>query len=128
MDVSHLRSFVSTLSLSGPTLPSTAARRAEKDPTLLIRTVDELCQTVALMESGNPDEYYDIAQRDRKYAAVNAQNGPLLLEKVERGRELAGSNEVFNAADQNRTRTSDRFGNVIRGLRRGTESEHRSLT
>lgn len=128
MDVSHLRSFVSTLSLSNQAPSATTNRKVDKERTNLIRTVDELSQTAALMESGNPDEYYDITQRDRKYAAVDAQNGPLLLEKVERGRELAGSNEVFSTADQSKARTGDRFGNVIRGLRRGTESEHRSLT
>ena len=101
-------------------------RNADKDPQILRCTVDELSQTVALMESGNPDEYYDIGQRNRKYAAVDPQNGPLLLEKVERGRELVTSPEGINTVEQGKTKTSDRFGNVIRGLRRGTESEHRA--
>ena len=42
------------------------------------------------MLASDPDEFYDISQRDKKYGSVNPQNGAELLEKVDRGREGAG--------------------------------------
>lgn len=48
---------------------------------ILRENLDELQQTVALMQSDNPDEYYDISLRNRKYGRVDAMNGPVLLEK-----------------------------------------------
>ena len=77
------------------------------------------------MKNDNPEEFYDIAQRNRKYAAVDKQNGPKLLEKVERGKNVqTGSSDAIAASEQvgGKTKASDRFGNVIRGFRRGTES------
>ena len=77
------------------------------------------------MKSGNPEEFYDITQRDRKYGAVNAQNGPILLEKAERGKDLTTARDAVQSTEPGKSKASDRFGNVIRGLRRGTESDHK---
>ncbi|TLD28943.1 hypothetical protein PspLS_03852 [Pyricularia sp. CBS 133598] len=48
---------------------------------MLTQTLDELQQTVELMKSGNSDEFFEAAVRNKKYPRVNAMNGPMLLEK-----------------------------------------------
>ena len=48
---------------------------------ILQQNLDELKQTVALMQAENSDEYYDVSTRNKKYGRVDAQNGVLLLEK-----------------------------------------------
>ncbi|KAI4142184.1 MAG: hypothetical protein LQ340_007420, partial [Diploschistes diacapsis] len=63
-DVKYLSDFVETL----------------ENP-ILQQTLDELRQSVALMQSDNSDEYYDVSTRNKKYGRVDALNGPLLLEK-----------------------------------------------
>ena len=63
-DVQYLSHFVDTL----------------RNP-ILQENLDELRQTVNLMQADNTDEYYDVSTRNKKYGKVNALNGPLLLEK-----------------------------------------------
>jgi HPt (histidine-containing phosphotransfer) domain-containing protein len=65
LDVQHLTDFVSKL----------------ENAFMLEQNLDELQQTVALMQSENHDEFYDISVRNKKYGRVDAMNGPLLLEK-----------------------------------------------
>lgn len=48
---------------------------------ILHENLDELQQTVNLLQSDNTDEFYDIATRNKKYGRVDAMNGPILLEK-----------------------------------------------
>lgn len=48
---------------------------------ILRENLDELQQTIALMQADNSDEYYDVSTRNKKYGRVDAMNGPLLLEK-----------------------------------------------
>lgn len=48
---------------------------------ILRENLDELQQTVALMQAENSDEFYDMSTRNKKYGRVDAMNGPLLLEK-----------------------------------------------
>jgi hypothetical protein len=48
---------------------------------ILRENLDELQQTVQLMQSDNADEFYDISMRNKKYGRVDAINGPVLLEK-----------------------------------------------
>lgn len=48
---------------------------------ILRENLDELQQTIALMQADNSDEFYDISTRNKKYGRVDAMNGPLLLEK-----------------------------------------------
>lgn len=48
---------------------------------ILRENLDELQQTVHLMQADNTDEFYDISTRNKKYGRVDAINGPVLLEK-----------------------------------------------
>ncbi|KAL9031919.1 MAG: hypothetical protein Q9196_000115 [Gyalolechia fulgens] len=63
-DVQYLTEFVDTL-----------------DNPVLKENLDELQQTVALMQNENSEEFYDVATRNKKYGRVDAANGPILLEK-----------------------------------------------
>ncbi|PHH67967.1 hypothetical protein CDD80_344 [Ophiocordyceps camponoti-rufipedis] len=65
-DVQYLTEFVSSLE-NGP---------------MLKENLDELQQTINLMQSDNFDEFFDISTRNKKYGRVDAMNGPLLLEKL----------------------------------------------
>ncbi|KAI4229293.1 MAG: hypothetical protein L6R36_000945 [Xanthoria steineri] len=64
-DVHYLTEFVGTLN----------------NP-ILRENLDELRQTVSLMQAENSDEFYDVATRNKKYGRVDAMNGPTLLEKL----------------------------------------------
>lgn len=64
MDVDYLIDFVDKLNVP-----------------ILRENLDELQQTVQLMQSDNTDEFYDISTRNKKYGQVDALNGPILLEK-----------------------------------------------
>lgn len=48
---------------------------------MLRENLDELQQTVALLQSDSQDDFYDISTRNKKYGRVDALNGPILLEK-----------------------------------------------
>lgn len=64
-DVDYLAEFVDSL---------------ENAP-ILRENLDELQQTVNLMQTDNPDEFYDVATRNKKFGRVDAMNGPKILEK-----------------------------------------------
>lgn len=64
-DVDYLAEFVDSL---------------ENAP-ILKENLDELQQTVQLMQTENPDEFYDTSIRNRRFGRVDAMNGPRLLEK-----------------------------------------------
>ena len=64
LDVEYLSQFVDSLNVP-----------------ILRENLDELQQTVQLLQADNSDEFYDIAVRNKKYGRVDAMNGPLLLEK-----------------------------------------------
>ncbi|KAI9147903.1 Exocyst complex component sec15 [Paramyrothecium foliicola] len=49
---------------------------------MLRQNLDELQQTVNLMQSDNHDEFFDISTRNKKYGRVDALNGPILIEKL----------------------------------------------
>lgn len=49
---------------------------------MLRENLDELQQTITLMQSDNHDEFFDISTRNKKYGRVDAMNGPILLEKL----------------------------------------------
>lgn len=63
-DVQYLTEFVDTLG----------------NP-VLRENLDELQQTVALLQAENSDEFYDVSTRNKKYGRVDTMNGPALLEK-----------------------------------------------
>jgi hypothetical protein len=63
-DVEYLSQFVDSLNVP-----------------ILRENLDELQQTVQLMQADNADEFYDVSTRNKKYGRVDAMQGPLLLEK-----------------------------------------------
>jgi hypothetical protein len=48
---------------------------------MLRENLDELQQTVNLIQSDNQDEFFDISTRNKKYGRVDAHNGLKLIEK-----------------------------------------------
>lgn len=64
-DVQYLTEFVDSL----------------ENGAMLRENLDELQQTINLMQSDNHDEFFDISIRNKKYGRVDALNGPILLEK-----------------------------------------------
>lgn len=67
-DVQYLSDFIDTLD----------------NAPILKQNLDELQQTVLLMQTENPDEFYDIGVRNRKFGRVDAMSGPMILEKYVR--------------------------------------------
>ena len=51
---------------------------------ILGQNLEELQQTVSLMQAENSEEFYDVSIRNKKYGRVDAMNGPVLLEKYVR--------------------------------------------
>ena len=49
---------------------------------ILLENLEELQQTVNLLQTDNPDEYYDVGVRNRKYGRVNPSHGQELLQKL----------------------------------------------
>ncbi|MCJ1367737.1 Exocyst complex component 6 [Acarospora aff. strigata] len=70
---------------------------------ILRKNLDELQQTVALMQADNSDEYYDITTRNKKYGRVDAATGPILLEKLTHTVQSPTKTDKFTAL-------SSRFG------------------
>ncbi|KAI0177565.1 exocyst complex subunit Sec15-like-domain-containing protein [Pestalotiopsis sp. NC0098] len=66
MDVKHLTDFVDGL----------------ENGFMLRSNLDELEQTILLLQSDNTDEFFDVSTRNKKYGRVDAMNGPILLEKL----------------------------------------------
>lgn len=73
-----------------------------KNP-ILMENLDELMQTVALMASDNAEEFFDIAQRNRKYGKVDQLKGTVLSAKVADGAAVAA---------QSPAKPSDRFATL----------------
>jgi hypothetical protein len=63
-DVVHLSEFVE--SIGNP---------------ILKKNLDQMLQTVALMNTSDPDEFFDVALANKKYGMVDRANGAILLEK-----------------------------------------------
>ncbi|PYI26572.1 putative exocyst complex component Sec15 [Aspergillus indologenus CBS 114.80] len=62
---------------------------------ILRENLDELQQTVQLMQADNTDEFYDISTRNKKYGRVDAINGPVLLEKITRTVQSSAKTDKF---------------------------------
>lgn len=92
-DTSYLSDFVS--SLNNP---------------ILMENLDELTQTVALMGTENSDEFYDVAQRNRKYGKVDNMKGAILLEKVTEGAQVAAQSPTKPATNERFGTLGSRFG------------------
>ncbi|KAF2490370.1 putative exocyst complex component Sec15 [Lophium mytilinum] len=76
---------------------------------ILKENLDELVQTVALMATDNSDEFFDVAQRNRKYGKVDREKGAILIEKVMEGAAVAA---------QSPSKPSDRFATIGSRFRR----------
>ena len=48
---------------------------------ILKENLDELVQSVALMQTTDPDEFFDVSQANKKYGRVDRANGAILIEK-----------------------------------------------
>jgi Exocyst complex subunit Sec15-like. len=59
-----------------------SAIRGQSECPYSARNLDELQQTVQLMQADNADEFYDVSTRNKKYGRVDAMQGPLLLESM----------------------------------------------
>ena len=66
LDVQHFSEYVRTL----------------PNNMILLESLDELSQTISLMQSSQPEEFYDISLRNKKYGNVDPMKGPQLLEKL----------------------------------------------
>lgn len=73
-DVDYLVQFVSSL----------------ENGQMLRENLDELSQTIALLQTDNQDEFFDISTRNKKYGRVDALHGPMLLEKYVQLRHYEG--------------------------------------
>jgi hypothetical protein len=71
---------------------------------ILMENLDELTQTVALMGSDNSEEFFDIAQRNKKYGKVDQMKGAILLEKVQEG--------AMVQAQSPKVESKERFGTL----------------
>jgi hypothetical protein len=76
----------------------------------LMENLDELTQTVALMGTENSDEFYDVAQRNRKYGKVDNMKGAILLEKVTEGAQVAAQSPTKPATNERFGTLGSRFG------------------
>ena len=86
-DAQHLADFVSSLGTITPQ-STIGSEKSGPDSTILLNQIDPLRQTVELMRSKEPEEFYDASARSRKYGSVDRMNGAILLEKVHEGREI----------------------------------------
>jgi hypothetical protein len=75
---------------------------------MLQQNLDELQQTVELLQSDNHDEFFDISTRNKKYGRVDALNGPVLLEKLTQAAENPARSAP--ATLPNFSNISSRFG------------------
>lgn len=79
---------------------------------ILRENLDELQQTVMLMQAENSDEYYDVSTRNKKYGRVDAMNGPLLLEKYVIGR-MTPTNYYLMTLEPRHLADLNRLTNVV---------------
>ncbi|KAF2205135.1 exocyst complex subunit Sec15-like protein [Delitschia confertaspora ATCC 74209] len=91
-DISKLSAFVQ--SLNNP---------------ILMENLEELWQTAALMGSDNSDEFFDVAQRNKKYSKVDGIKGAILIEKVMEGQAVAAQAQSEKKSERFATLGS-RFG------------------
>ncbi|KAL5604652.1 hypothetical protein BROUX41_001997 [Berkeleyomyces rouxiae] len=80
-DVKHINSF-GVASLAKDVYYLTEFVDSLENGAMLRENLDELQQTINLMQSDNHDEFFDISTRNKKYGRVDPLNGPILLEKV----------------------------------------------
>jgi hypothetical protein len=62
------------------------------------------------MGADNSDEFFDIAQRNRKYGKVDQLKGAILIEKVQEGAQVAAQSPTKPAATERFGTLGSRFG------------------
>ncbi|KAI1490835.1 exocyst complex subunit Sec15-like-domain-containing protein [Biscogniauxia mediterranea] len=92
MDVHHLTDFVDGL----------------ENGFMLRSNLDELEQTIHLLQSDNTDEFFDISTRNKKYGRVDAMTGPTLLEKLTQS--ISGPGQAAQRFANFSSNLSSRFG------------------
>ncbi|KAI0115003.1 exocyst complex subunit Sec15-like protein [Daldinia grandis] len=92
MDVQHLTTFVDGL----------------ENGFMLRSNLDELEQTIQLLQSDNTDEFFDILTRNKKYGRVDAMNGPALLEKLTQ--QISSPGQTVQRFANFSSNLSSRFG------------------
>ncbi|KAK6950410.1 hypothetical protein Daesc_008738 [Daldinia eschscholtzii] len=92
MDVQHLTTFVDGL----------------ENGFMLRSNLDELEQTIQLLQSDNTDEFFDISTRNKKYGRVDAMTGPTLLEKLTQ--QVSGPAQAAQRFANFSSNLSSRFG------------------
>ncbi|KAI1082353.1 exocyst complex subunit Sec15-like protein [Whalleya microplaca] len=92
MDVKHLTEFVDGL----------------ENGFMLRSNLDELEQTIQLLQSENTDEFFDVSTRNKKYGRVDALNGPMLLEKLTQ--QISSSGQAAQRFANFSSNLSSRFG------------------
>ena len=83
---------------------------------ILRKNLDELQQTVDLMQAESSDEYYDVGQRNKKYGRVDATTGPLLLEKYT-------TTLVSWPCDRSRSHVTNTLGRLTHTVQTSTKAD-----
>lgn len=96
LDISHLTSYVNTL----------------PNAIVLLSSLSELTQTIDLLKTDSPDDFYDISMRNKKYRDVDPLNGPQLLEKLTHETPKSPTADRFSGS----TGTIGRAGMAREGL------------
>ncbi|RYP61617.1 hypothetical protein DL769_007615 [Monosporascus sp. CRB-8-3] len=91
-DVKHLTDFVDDL----------------ENGFMLRSNLDELEQTIQLLQSDNTDEFFDVSTRNKKYGRVDAMNGPILLEKLTQ--QISSTGQTAQRFANFTSNLSSRFG------------------
>ncbi|RYP71665.1 hypothetical protein DL771_004616 [Monosporascus sp. 5C6A] len=91
-DVKHLTDFVDDL----------------ENGFMLRSNLDELEQTIQLLQSDNTDEFFDVSIRNKKYGRVDAMNGPVLLEKLTQ--QISNTGQTAQRFANFTSNLSSRFG------------------
>ncbi|RYP47336.1 hypothetical protein DL768_006587 [Monosporascus sp. mg162] len=91
-DVKHLTDFVDGL----------------ENGFMLRSNLDELEQTIQLLQSDNTDEFFDVSIRNKKYGRVDAMNGPILLEKLTQ--QISNTGQTVQRFANFTSNLSSRFG------------------
>ncbi|RYP25463.1 hypothetical protein DL767_008381 [Monosporascus sp. MG133] len=91
-DVKHLTDFVDDL----------------ENGFMLRSNLDELEQTIQLLQSDNTDEFFDVSTRNKKYGRVDAMNGPILLEKLTQ--QISNTGQTAQRFANFTSNLSSRFG------------------
>lgn len=101
--VRQLQSDVKFLQDHVSTLPNSA---------VLLDSLDELRQSVDLMATERPEDYYDVSLRNKRFGKVDPLKGPVLLEKVTRDNTATGGSVSRSGSGSGTGTTGERLKGV----------------